>query len=731
MARTPLSVVYGAGLVLSLLALSALPSAPALAAEQTASETGDVLMQADELVYDQNTKIVTATGNVEVAYGDRIMKADRMTYNETTGVVKAIGNVVLLEPTGDVLFADEAELSDELRDGVVHTLQVLLADKSRLAGAEAQRRGGNVTTVYKGVYSPCEVCKEEGQTTPLWQIKAFRVVHNQEEQRIIYEDAFFELFGVPILYTPFFSHPDPTVDRQSGFLAPSVGTSSDLGTFFTIPYYWVIAENIDTTLKPTFTSKEGILYEVEYRHRLQSGGVEFDAAAIWPKDEIAGTPAEENFRGSLFSNGAFDLNDTWSWGFSTELTTDDTFMRRFNISDETDLTTTAYLSGIDNDNEFTAEAFYFQGLLSTDNPRTTPVVAPLINYHYEYPEQLLGGSGSVDINSMVLNRNLGADSRRFSLNLGWDSQTITSTGEVYSLFVDLRGDVYHTDNVILDNGNVSDPTTVARALPTVGMEWRWPLIRSSGTTRQIIEPIVQLIYAPNTGSRDEIPDEDSLSFEFDTTNLYDVSRFAGLDRWEGGSRANVGFRASIYGQEGGSASLQLGQTYRLRENHTFDVASGLRDQESDFVGRISLTPSANFSLDHRFRLDKDDLTFRRNEVDAAATIGRVSAGLGYAFFDQSLSAALGEREEVTAYGTYRFTDYWRIYGSTRRDIEGRQTLQNNIGIGYADECLSASLAFNQNFTRDRDIEPENSLMFTINLKHLGGTQFTSALGGAE
>ncbi len=708
-------------------ALSALLFMPSGVRAAEAGAGGEVLLQADELAYDQNTKIVTATGNVEVAYGERVMTADKMTYNEETGVVVAIGNVVLLEPTGDVIFAEQVELADELRDGVVQTLQVLLADNSRLAGTEAVRRNGNTTVIYKGVYSPCDVCKDESDTTPLWQIKAFRVVHNQEEQRIIYEDAFFELFGIPIAYLPFFSHPDPTVEKQSGLLAPSFGSSSDLGTFLQIPYYLVIADNIDATIAPTYMSEQGVLYETQYRHRLDSGTFEINAAAIWPTEEITSTPAEENFRGSLFSYGNFQLNDEWSWGFRTELTTDDTFLRRFRISTETDLTTTAYVTAVDGPNLFTAETFYFQGLLATDDPRATPIIAPLLNYHYEHPQKLLGGTGTLDVNAMVLNRNSGVDSRRLSLDFGWNAETITSTGEVYKLFSNLRGDIYHTDNVRLDNGTLSDPTAVARILPTVGAEWRWPLVRGAGSTRQVIEPIVQLIYAPNTGDRDEIPDEDSLSFEFDTTNLFDVSRFAGLDRWESGSRANIGVKASLYGENGGSASFEFGQTFRLRENNTFAVTSGLQDQESDYVGRISLTPSSNFTIDHRFRLDKDDLTFRRNEVDATARYGAVSGGLGYAFFDESLSAALGEREELTGYASYRFAEYWSLNGSARRDITGQQTLANSVGIQYQDECLTAGLSFNQSFTRDRDIEPTNSLTFTIVLKHLGGTQLSSAL----
>lgn len=720
-----------AALAIFLASAGAATTFPTSANAEDLKPSEQVLMQADELTYDQASKTVTATGNVEVAFSQRVMTADKMVYFEETGVVLASGNVVLVEPTGEVIFSDNVGLSDELRAGVVDTLQVLMIDQSRLAGTEAQRRNGNITTVYKGVYSPCDVCNEEGKTTPLWQLKAFRVIHNQEEQRIIYEDAFFELFGIPIGYIPFFSHPDPTVERQSGFLAPSFGLSTDLGTRFQMPYFWAIAENIDATIAPTFMTKENPLYEIEYRHRLEAGQMEFDVAALWPKEGVVGTPAVEDFRGSLFSAGQFQISDHWNWGFRTELTTDDTFLRRFNLSDETDLTTTAFIRSEKGRDSFSAEAFYFQGLLSTDNPRTTPIVAPLLNYHYELPEEVIGGTATADVNMLVLNRNDGSDTRRFSVDLGWQAETITSFGEVYSVFANARGDLYHTDNVLLPNNQLSDPTSFARALPTIGGEWRLPLVRDGGSTRQVVEPIVQLIYAPNTGQRDEISDEDSISFEFDTTTLLDPSRFAGLDRWEGGARANVGIRTSVHGEDGGSATVELGQTYRLRENNTFRAASGLRDQESDYVGRVALMPSENFMLENRFRVDKNEFTFRRNEFDAHAVLGPFSTTIGYAYLDESFSTTNRPREEVQGTISYKLSEFWTATGYSRHDIQRGQTVQNYIGLTYQDECLTAGLAFNQNFTRDRDIEPENSIMFTIVLKNLGGTQFSSALSPAQ
>ncbi|MBV1933057.1 MAG: hypothetical protein KUG59_00100, partial [Parvibaculaceae bacterium] len=183
--------------------LHAAASAEPLPTVQTVSKDDEVLMQADELIYNQDTQIVTAEGNVEIVYGPRILMADRVTYNQTTGEVSAQGNVTLMEPSGDVIFADNVELTDEMKNGIVESISILLADKSRLAGSKAERKDGNVTTLHKGVFSPCEVCKDDPTRAPSWQVKAYKVVHNNEEHRISYEDAIFEVLGVPVMYLPF------------------------------------------------------------------------------------------------------------------------------------------------------------------------------------------------------------------------------------------------------------------------------------------------------------------------------------------------------------------------------------------------------------------------------------------------------------------------------------------------------------------------------------------------
>ena len=714
------------GITFSDAALHSAASAEPLPTVQAVSKDDEVLMQADELVYNQDTQIVTAEGNVEIVYGPRILMADRVTYNQTTGAVSAQGNVTLMEPSGDVIFADNVELTDEMRNGIVESISILLADKSRLAGSKAERKNGNVTTLHKGVFSPCEVCKEDPTRAPSWQVKAYKVVHNNEEHRISYEDAIFEVLGVPVMYLPFFSHPDPTVDRQSGFLTPSFKISDELGTQFQIPYYWAIQPNMDATLTPRYTRVQGMMYQGQFRHRLNEGNYSFDIATNFPKNpqKDVGTPADTNFRGSLFSHAAFKSESDWSWGWNVELASDDTFLRRFSISNETNLTSTAYIEKAFGQDFLRAEGFFFQGLLTTDDDDTTPFVAPLINYHHVFDDKIFGGSATLDTNVMVLRRTEGANSTRFSNTFGWELPTTTDSGELYTFFASLRGDLYHTDDVTLDDGSTSDGNYIARALPALGVEWRWPLVQSTGSSRQIIEPIVQLIYSPYGGNPDEIPDEDSSAFDFDDSNLFDRNRFAGLDQWEGGPRANIGVQASTYSANGGFASFMIGQTLRLRENSAFSQETGLRDQQSDYVGATVWRPNNNFEISHRFRIDHDTWEIHRNEVYLNGKYGPVSGSLSYGQFGETFSSDLQDREEIYASAKYQFTDFWSLSGSSRRDLEKSLSIENKIGIDYLDECIGFGLSYEESNYIDRDIQPEQSIIFRISLKHLGGTSFS-------
>ncbi|MDX5365748.1 MAG: LPS-assembly protein LptD, partial [Alphaproteobacteria bacterium] len=473
----------------------------------------------------------------------------------------------------------------------------------------------------------------------------------------------------------------------------------------------------------------GTVYQGEYRQRFESGQIGMFGTATWPETQTPGTPADDSFRGSLFGDGRFRIDDNWSWGFRSELTTDDTYLRKYGLSGSTDLVSNINATYAEGRNSFTADAYYFQGLLATDNADTTPWVAPILQYNYSLPEQYFGGRVGFSANAMVLEREIGAKSRRISSTISWERRDTTRNGFVFHSFANLRGDVYAVDDVPNPAipGTNFESATIARGLPTIGVEWSYPLIRADGGTRHVIEPIAQMIYSPNVGNTVEIPNEDSLSFEFDDTNLFSDNRYTGLDQWETGARANVGFRYSIFTADGGQANAMFGQSFRVEDNNSLAGSTGLRDQSSDYVGRIMVSPSKDYMAVYRFRLDDERYKIRRNEVSLMGREGPVMAELGYAYFAADQTLTFRPREEIYAGSVVSLNEYWRVFGQVRHDLANSRSVSNRIGIGYEDECIEVSLGFSQSFYSDRDIEPDRAVVLRLTLKTLGSASASGSV----
>ena len=685
---------------------------------------GPVLLSAEAISYEREPGVATASGNVELISGDRVLRADTVSYDEQKDLVTARGNVAILEPSGEVLFAEYAELSDQLRNGFVSEIRMLMTDESRLAANSANRSDGNRTEMSKAVFSACQSCPKHPNRPPLWQIKAYRVTHVQSERRIDYRDAFLEVFGIPVAYTPFFSHPDPTVKRKSGFLSPTYGSSSELGAKLEVPYYFNLAPHRGATFSPLFTSKEGVVLAGEYRELIDSGPLNFQGSVthVDERNENNAKTGSKETRGHVKATGAFDIDDTWRWGFAAERSTDDTYLRRYDFSNEDTLTSNIYLEGFRGRSYASANAFTFQGLRLEDEPGETPLVLPELNYNFVGQPGSFGQHWGIDANALVLNRSGSTDSRRLSLGVNWQLPHTSESGQLFNLATSLRGDLYHVNEV----ADPSNPTNSisgfkGRALPKIALDWRYPLVRKQRNISQIVEPVVAVIAAPVGGNSDEIPNEDSQRFEFDDTNLFSTNRFSGLDRWEGGPRVNYGLRLGAYGIGGGYSSALIGQSLRWRGDSTFANKTGLEDRRSDYVGRLNITPGRYFDYVHRFRLDRDRFSIRRNEIDLALGPKAVRFNVGYVALSRDLTTdELNSREEGRLSSRVQITNFWSANASTRRDLAGEgDTLSWEVGLDYIDECIELGVKLDRNFTQDRDVQPSTNFVLRIKLKHLG------------
>ena len=677
-----------------------------------------VVLAAKDIRYEQNAGIVIASGNVEVTAGGRILLADRVRFDTRTDVVSAEGNVSVLEADGTVFFAERIELSDQLKNGFIRGFRALLADGSRMAANTARRVNGNRTVMRRAVYSPCKI-GGGSRRPPLWRIRASEVVHDQAARNISYSNARLDFFGFPVAYTPYFSHPDPTVARKSGFLVPTYSRSTQLGTTIEVPYFYNLAPSRDVTLSPLVTSREGPVLRSEYRQRTQTGRFQIDGSFPRPdrrNDDNVKTGTKQ-WRSNIQAVGNFGLDDTWRWGFAGARSSDDTYLRRYGFSSSDTLTSNLFVEGFSGRSYASANAWAFQGLRAEDDPGQTPLILPMLDYNFISNPDIFGGTFRFDGNALSLSRNEGLDSRRLSGRADWRAPRVGRLGDIWGLSAGLRADAYW----VSDSTNGSRDGFTGRLVPQIAIDWRWPLVRPEAGSRQVLEPLAAFIVSPYGGNPNDIPNEDSQNFEFDDTNIFSTNRFPGLDRIEGGPRLNYGFRYGLYANNGGSLTALIGQTLRLKADDTFAAQTGLENPRSDFVGRIDLSPSPFVSIYNRFRLDRDTLSLRRNEITAAFGTPAYNANITYLTLQRELTAdELTRREEINLSANARLSKYWRATASTRRDLgDDGGTLNSGIRLVYENECLNISVDFDRDFTRDRDVQPSTSFTLRIRLKSLG------------
>ena len=606
------------------------PKKSQIAIDREKSGQKQMLVQATEINYDYANNRVAAVGNVQIYYGDSTLEADRVIYDQKTKRLHAEGNVRLTEQDGKVTYGEIMDLSDDYRDGFVDSLRLDAPEQTRMAAARAERSSGNFTVFHNGVYTACAPCKDDPKKPPLWQVKAARIIHDQGEKMMYFEDARLEFFGQPLAWFPYFSAPDPTVKRKTGVLTPAISSSSVYGAAFEVPYYWALAPDYDATLAPMITTKQGPLLEGEFRQRLINGAYSIRAAGIYQLDKNyfirsdgTTTPGFRDWRGSLESSGLFALNNNWVWGWDGTLLSDRTFLQDYNPrlsryrtydpfqNPASEAVSQLYLTGKGNRSYFDARSIYYLGFSEADSQSQIPVIHPVIDYNYVFDHPILGGELGYKVNFTSLSRNAadfnpitqsalndgtctqtanpaikttascllrGAPGvyNRFSAEAQWRRSITDQFGQVFTPFASVRADaasIQINNDPGVSNFIETGNNNLVRGMPTVGLEYRFPFISVESWGTQTIEPIAQIIARPNETQVGKWQNEDAQSLVFDDSNLFRVDKFSGWDRVEGGGRANYGLQYTAQLNQGGSFNALFGQSYSLFGQNSFALAS--------------------------------------------------------------------------------------------------------------------------------------------------------------
>ncbi|HJR20381.1 MAG TPA: LPS assembly protein LptD [Dongiaceae bacterium] len=706
-------------------------------------DTPDTIrMIADQVGHDETLGIFVARGNVEILREDKIVKADVVTYNERTKRITAAGNVQLLEPDGDTQFATYADVTDDVKEGILYDFRMLMKDNSRLAANRAYRVEQDTKEILrKGVYTPCAQCAEDPSRAPLWQIKAYSAIRDKVEKTITYHDAWLEMFGVPVLYTPWFRHPDFDVDRQSGVLTPELHYSSANGLQIATPYFYVLAPDKDVTVTPIFRfggelqEHPGGVLDVEYRQRVVDGRFRLEASGtVEDRETNARNPDERveltnDFRGHVEGDGLFDIDENWRAGFDFKATTDKKYLKRWHLGSRDILTDTAFVEGFFGRSYAEARGYAFQSTergLQTDQ---LPIIAPMLDYRFVGEPGVAGAYWGLDTNFMNLRRTDGREVVRIAANPYWTLPYTSSLGDTYRLTLEMPTTIHKVHHVDPDSDDRDPPADVDdfdgtefSILPKASFDWSYPLIRPSQTFTQVIEPMFQVVAAPDTGNTGKIPNEDSRAFELDDTNLFLADRFPGLDRQDTGSRMTYGTNWSAYLPQGSYINAFLGQSFQFEhdDNDEFRTGTGIDDDLTDVVGRLQLRPIPGLDLSYRYRLDMEDVEFQRHEA-------RASYGTEYFVFSGSYAfiAADGvefdDREQLSGYASANLSDYWSVHTQSSYDLEGNRLLSVGGGFRYLDECFDLRISTSYVPSGEtEETEGEVNAMVTVTFRNLGG-----------
>ncbi|MTI05402.1 LPS-assembly protein LptD [Roseibium denhamense] len=731
----------------------------------------DLLLEAAEVTYDFDRDLIVATGDVQVYYDGNTVQAHQIVFDRKSGELKARGNVIFIETGGNVIRTAEMTLSEDFSEGFARALQIDTTRRTRFIAEQARREGDNVTSIDNGVYTVYTKPTNPPDKPPLWRVRAEKIIHNQQEKVIRFENAAFEVYGKPIAYLPYLSMPDPTIKRKSGFLMPSGIVSDKLGYGVTVPYYWALSPYYDVTAVMTPLTNQGLFGDVEYRHSFQYGEIKLAAAGLYQArpGEFSTSRADERWRGALNSVASFSLSENWTFGWNATYKSDRAFFKDYSFTSfgDNNETSEIFLEGRSDRNALTVRTYAFQisqsdyedsnfdangfSPVGTSLQDKQPLVLPVIDYDYVFADPVLAGELALTANFTSLTRDetdafsidggttarfRGVDGTfsRLSMKGDWRRTFIGPLGQSFTPFAYMRGDLFFLASPDSDVTALTGETFVGRAMPAVGLEYKYPFIATFSGGNQIIEPIAQVVVRPNEQRIGELPNDDAQSIVFDTTTLFDYDKFSGFDRAEGGTRLNIGLNYKLQLDSGYYLSGLFGRSYHLAGDNSFatpDILgatqdSGLSTDLSDYVASLYLDTQYGIKVGTQARFDKDDLSVNRFQTQASAVYGPVVSSLAYAFLDAQPDVGIDDpREEILGSASLRLDENWRVFGSVRYDLENTDFVQDGFGLGYDDEGFSFSVSYAEDRSRNDGEDVDRTIYFRIGLRTIGDTQVST------
>ncbi|MEL6640615.1 MAG: LPS assembly protein LptD [Pseudomonadota bacterium] len=660
---------------------------------------GVATLVADTVVVEDSRRLV-ATGNIEAFYDGTRLSATQITYDQTTDQLSIIGPIFLQTEDGQILTADRATLDPRLENGLLRGARLVLDQQLQLAANRIDRVDGRFAQLSRVVVSSCNVCGDE---PALWDIRAERVVHDQEEQQLYFDNATFRVRGVPILWLPHARLPDPTLTRATGFLIPRIRQSDLLGTGIKIPYFVTLGDSRDLTLTPYLSPRTRTL-EVLYREAFLRGDLRVEGAVT--EDQL-----QEEQRAYLFASGQFDVGTNTKLSFNLRSVSDRAYLAEYGYADFDRLESDVTVEDITSERLLRTRISFFESLRDDENNRALP---PIVwDFRYEQVTPLSGGTlrygGSADavVRTVPQDGDAGRDVGRAGAFANWRRPLTFGHGVRGDVTAAVRSDFYRV------NSDAAFEETITRVVPTLGATLTWPLLKRSNRATHLITPTVSVAWSDAFG--DTPPNEDSTRAELDQANLFDLSRFPGDDRVEIGLRAALGFTYTRSSYTGSFATLTFGRVVRETAENDFSASSGLDGKASDWLVAGQITSPGGVYVDARV-LVSDELETTRGAGRLGWRTDRVDLTAAYIWQAEDPTESRPDAVSEWTFDTaVKLNEAFTLTADARYDVANDSPARAGVGVIYRNECVTVDFSVDRRFTSSDTIEPSTDYGLSVSL----------------
>ena len=658
-----------------------------ISADQTATIT------ADEIRSNNKTNIIDAKGNVLILNHDGTkVRADEITYEKQKQKVIANDNIIINDLEGNTYFLDNAITSDGINYLEGNNVKARLVDDSRIVSKDILKKN-DITLLTDAEYTPCNENNYLIKNCPGWKLKAKKIYQDSETKTVHYDHAKIYLFNLPFLYLPYFAHPDPSVNKRSGFLMPTIETDNNLGEKFSIPYFFNIAGNRDITFTPSLQSQANNFYSINYRELNDFGTINIDSS-IDDNDDNKGTK-NHIFIDADIENPYGDLQ------LSIKTSNNDTYLRKNKINQ-----LTVHESGI-NFNKSTQNTYFniitssFKHLTIQDTNQWE-YIYPKIEYNIDNIRiKKLDGKISLN-NDFSYQKNLDESYASLaSSQINWSKRNVEqNTGLLFENEATLR--VVSISNDYKDKKDTEN----VRFFPQISSKISFPMFRSSNNSNETLTPIIMPIIAPYNN----YTDHKSIT----NSNLFSTNRSSSITESESGPRINFGIEWFNSNKNNFDIKLIAGQSIKFNKEK-----NDATDEVSDFYVTSNLIFDDNKYLNNSLIIDKDRHDIKTNNANLLLALNRFTLGIDY---DYNSGKYFTASEQIRIGSKFEFANNFQFKLNGAKNIDTNNNIGYQYGLLYENDCLGIDLNYYRDLTKDRDVAESYGYSFTIVLKPFGSTR---------